>query len=267
MLDASKTIEALIEDGKKFKFENAIEVDSTGRFARDFKPEWISWTTRVTRAMNLLFSPGSAPVSMLSRSRQLTMLGQGRERFLEVLNYYKTVLKTASEILKDDTFRELASESAVAPLSASNRVFIVHGHDDKAKSELEVILGEMGLEPVVLHRQADSGKTLIEKFEHYSDVGFAFILLTPDEIAFLATEETKSDDERKKEHRARPNVIFEFGFFVGRLGRERTCCIYKGPVTVPSDLSGLVYKQFENSIEEVGYAIRKELIAAGYSPN
>lgn len=175
------------------------------------------------------------------------------------------VLETARDVIEEDTFNELASDKATAPLSASNRVFIVHGRDDKAKGELEIILAEMGLEPIVLHRQADGGKTLIEKFEHFADVGFAFVLLTPDEIAYLVAEDGKPDDKREKEYRARPNAIFEFGFFVGRLGRNRTCCLYKSPVTVPSDLDGLVYKRFERSIEEVAYSISKELKAAGYT--
>src|SRR5690606_32465068 len=101
----------------------------------------------------------------------------------------------------------------------SNRVFVVHGHDDARKNELEGLLREMGLEPIVLHRQPDEGQTIIEKFEKHSDVGFAFILLTPDEFSFLASQRNLPDSERVLEARARPNVIFEFGYFVGRLGR------------------------------------------------
>src|SRR5690606_5297464 len=91
----------------------------------------------------------------------------------------------------------------------TKKVFVVHGHDEVAKTNLEVFLHEIGLEPVVLHRQADEGLTIIEKFEKHSDVGYAFILLTPDEIAYIKADQDKKDDERKKEFRARPNVIFE----------------------------------------------------------
>lgn len=122
----------------------------------------------------------------------------------------------------------------------------------------------MGLQPVVLHRQPDGGRTIIEKFEAYADVGYAFILLTPDEIAYVAGDDGVKDEDRKKEFRARPNVIFEFGYFVGRLGRDRTCCLYKSPVTVPTDLDGVVYKRFDRSVEEVAYAISRELKHAGY---
>lgn len=147
----------------------------------------------------------------------------------------------------------------------STKVFIVHGHDEIAKTSLETFLYENKLEPVVLHRQADEGQTIIEKFEKHSDVGYAFILLTPDEISYLVSEESKNDSERKKEYRARPNVIFEFGYFVGKLGRSKVCCLYTGNVAIPSDISGLTYKKYANSIEEIGYSIIKDLRAAGYS--
>jgi len=156
------------------------------------------------------------------------------------------------------------TEQATAPGTLSRRVFIVHGHDEKAKGQLEVLLTEFGLEPVVLHRQADEGKTIIEKFEKHSDVGYAFILLTPDDIAFSATQEKLSDAERRYEYRARPNVIFEFGYFVGRLGRGNVCCLHTGNVTLPSDVQGVIYKSFASNIEEVAYAVSKELKARGY---
>jgi len=146
----------------------------------------------------------------------------------------------------------------------SLKVFVVHGHDETAKTSLEVFLREIGLEPIVLHRQADEGLTIIEKFEKHSDVGYAFILLTPDEIAYICSEDRKPDAERKKEFRARPNVIFEFGYFVGKLGRSKVCCLYTGKVTLPSDVSGVIYKKYENSIEEVAYSILKDLKASGY---
>jgi len=165
----------------------------------------------------------------------------------------------------------LASQVSTAATSSlptaqprSKKVFVVHGHDEVAKTSLEVFLHEIGLEPVVLHRQADEGLTVIEKFEKHSDVGYAFILLTPDEIAYVAAEAAKPEAERKTEVRARPNVIFEFGYFVGKLGRSRVCCLYTGNVSLPSDISGMIYKKYEKSVEEVAYSVIKDLKASGY---
>lgn len=147
----------------------------------------------------------------------------------------------------------------------TKKVFVVHGRDEIAKTSLEVFLHEIGLEPVVLHRQADEGMTIIEKFEKHSDVGYVFILLTPDEVAYLASEDGKPDSERKKEFRARPNVIFEFGYFIGKFGRSRVCCLYTGNVSLPSDVNGMIYKKFDKSIEEVAYSVIKDLKASGYA--
>ena len=146
----------------------------------------------------------------------------------------------------------------------TKKVFVVHGRDEIAKTSLEVFLREVGLEPVVLHRQADEGMTVIEKFEKHSDVGYAFIILTPDEVAYLASEEANPDGERAKEFRARPNVIFEFGYFVGKLGRSRVCCLYTGNVSLPSDVSGMIYKRYEKNIDEIAYSVIKDLKASGY---
>ena len=145
----------------------------------------------------------------------------------------------------------------------SSKIFIVHGHDDISKNELEIFLRSIGLEPIVLHRQADEGLTIIEKFEKHSDVGYAFILLTPDEVAYLRSEDAKPDDERKKELRARPNVIFEFGYFVGKLGRSRVCCLHTGDVSSPSDVSGMIYKRYQSNIEETGVSIMRDLKNCG----
>lgn len=160
---------------------------------------------------------------------------------------------------------DLAADEKRRSPAKTKKVFVVHGHDEIAKTNLEVFLLEIGLEPVVLHRQADEGLTVIEKFEKHSDVGYAFILLTPDEIAYIKAEESKQDDAREKEKRARPNVIFEFGYFVGKLGRSRVCCLYTGDVSLPSDVSGMIYKKFVNGIEEVAYSIIKDLKASGYA--
>ena len=142
---------------------------------------------------------------------------------------------------------------------------MVHGHDSELKTDVERFLHEIGLEPVVLHRQPDEGATIIEKFEKHADVGYAFVLLTPDEVAFTADQENLPEGQRKTERRARPNVIFEFGYFVGRLGRPRVCCLHKGDVSIPSDLDGLVYKKIGASIDEQALSIIRELTAAGYT--
>ena len=122
--------------------------------------------------------------------------------------------------------------------------------------------GGYDLEPVVLHRKPDEGLTIIEKLERYSDVSFAFVLLTPDDIGYSKQEEQKEDSKRQKEARARQNVIFELGYFVARLGRNKVCCLYKTGVTLPTDFKGVLYKEVSTNIDAVAYVLLKELRAA-----
>lgn len=175
---------------------------------------------------------------------------------LETIIEKLELIPTVGNIKLDDSVRSKI-------LITNKKVFVVHGRDELAKTNLETLLHEMGLETIVLHRQADEGQTIIEKFEKHSDVGYAFILLTPDEIAYFTHEDSLPDADRKKEKRARANVIFEFGYFVGKLGRQKVCCVYTGDVSLPSDVSGMIYKKYISSVEEVAYSITKDLKAVG----
>ena len=265
MEGAKEGVEKLLSRGAKFTFQNFSTKSQKG-YTEALSPDWVAWRTRVVGAIERLFHEKSAPIRMVRAAAAVNLIGNDDTAFKQAKSYYMGALEAALQVLEEDNFGEikLNRSSASSPMSYSNKIFIVHGHDEIAKQELEIILTEMGLEPVVLHRQPDGGRTLIEKFEHYADVGFAFVIMTADEIAYVVSESEKPDDSRAKQLRARPNVIFEFGFFVGRLGRSRTCCLYKGDVVLPSDLNGLIYKRFEKSVEETAWSLARELKAAGY---
>ncbi|TFF45788.1 TIR domain-containing protein [Bacillus thuringiensis] len=141
------------------------------------------------------------------------------------------------------------------------KVFIVHGHDEGLKQQLEIFLSRLGIKPVVLHREASEGLTVLEKFEKHSEVQYAFVLLTPDDIGCSVKEKDQPIESYK--FRARQNVIFELGFFIGKLGRAKVCTLYKEGVELPNDISGLVYQKVNDNIEDVGFHIIKELKAAG----
>lgn len=115
------------------------------------------------------------------------------------------------------------------------KVFVVHGHDDGAKEAVARFLKNLDLEPVILHEQPNAGKTIIEKFEHYSNVGFAVVLLTPDDAGAV------KGSKYKPVSRARQNVVFELGYFFAKLKREKVCALYKEGVELPSDMHGVLY--------------------------
>ncbi len=124
----------------------------------------------------------------------------------------------------------------------TKEIFIVHGHDNAAKEEVARFIEKLDLHPIILHEKPDKGRTIIEKFEHHSDdVGFAVVLLTPDDVGHSKDEPTKA------QQRARQNVVLELGFFLGKLTRSRVCALLKGDIELPNDYSGVLYKPMDDA--------------------
>ena len=140
-------------------------------------------------------------------------------------------------------------------LPTSNKVFIVHGHDGEARETVARFLEKMGFQAIILHEQANQGRTVIEKVEGNSDVGFAVILLTPDDTGCVKGGEA--------EPRARQNVLLELGYFIGRLGRAKVCALKRGELEIPSDFAGVVWEKMDDG---GGWklALARELKAAGH---
>lgn len=259
-------LEQLRQEANGFTFENFSSRHGTELvYGGTDTPKWLAWKTRVYNTLQRIMSDDSSALNLARVGLSIQTEGNYSDKFELVLGTLIKAIDITLDALKEDTFGEMrqATSESTFPVY-SNKVFVVHGHDHSLKTEVESFLHQIGLEPIVLHRQPDQGQTIIEKFEQHSDVGYAFILLTPDEIAYTIGQENISDEKRSKERRARPNVIFEFGYFVGKLGRKRVCCLHKGEVVLPSDLSGLVYKKIDKSLESQAFSIIKELKAAGY---
>jgi predicted nucleotide-binding protein len=140
-------------------------------------------------------------------------------------------------------------------LSDHSKVFIVHGKDELAKTEVARFVEQIGLKAIILHEQANGGKTIIEKIEANTDVGFAIILYTPCDAGNLAGENPKP--------RARQNVIFEHGYLIGRLGRDKVCALVKGDIEKPNDISGVLYTDYDDK-GAWKMELAKELREAGY---
>jgi predicted nucleotide-binding protein len=157
---------------------------------------------------------------------------------------------------------EEAGDSSAGETSTPTQVgfqrsaFVVHGHDEAAREAVARFLERLRFRAVILHEQANQGRTIIEKVEAHADVGFAVVLLTPDDKGGTASES-------ELRPRARQNVLLELGYFIGRLGRDRVCALRKGEVEVPSDFDGVVYE----NLDPAGawrQALARELQAAGY---
>lgn len=156
----------------------------------------------------------------------------------------------------EDYIRAKGNMKTKLKTQISSKVFIVHGHDEAARETVARFIERIGLEAIILHEQANQGLTIIEKVVAHSDVGFAVVLLTPDDEG--------SKVGGKPEPRARQNVLLELGFFIGHLGRDKVCALKRGEVEIPSDFAGVLWHAMDSS---GGWkqALARELTAAGHS--
>ena len=170
----------------------------------------------------------------------------------------KSMIEEIEEYWEEDEQSSKSSNSGVKTPKSTNKVFVIHGRDEGTKDTIARFLAKLGLEPVILHEQANEGRTIIEKFEEHAQVGFAVALLTPDDAGSL------QGNENNLKPRARQNVVFEFGYFIGKLGRRRVCALVKGDVEKPSDYDGVLYISLNDS---GGWEMRliKELKASGFN--
>ena len=142
----------------------------------------------------------------------------------------------------------------------SRNVFVVHGHDEAIKHELARFLEMLELKPIILHEKPNEGKTLIEKFEKHADVGYAVVLLTPDDVGI--SNNPPEGTHPVQQPRARQNVILELGYFIGALGRDKVCALYSKGVELPSDLSGIVYVELDKA-GKWKFEVAREIKASG----
>lgn len=184
------------------------------------------------------------------------------ERYLQIHPLYGDILKIYSNHNKNPSAFEdmmgylhaLATDNAFfnstsvgfkqiqnKDMKMKEKVFIVHGHDSAALQETARTLERLGFEAIILHEQPDTGFTIIEKIERYTDVAFAVVLYTECDLG--RDKEAKPNEEK---FRARQNVVFEHGYLIAKLGRERICALVKGNVETPGDIEGVVYIPMDN---------------------
>ena len=145
------------------------------------------------------------------------------------------------------------------PVEAVPEVFVVHGHDEEMKQSVARVLEKLDLKPIILHEKPDQGRTIIEKFIEHSQVQFAVVLFSPDDMGH---SKTASPDTAK--HRARQNVVLELGFFLGKLGRDSVVVLYKNVPNfeMPTDYSGVLFKAYEGTGWQ--FELVRELNAKGF---
>jgi predicted nucleotide-binding protein len=262
VLDMQRRIERLrarIQDLKEFD-PDAVTVDG---FRKEV-PELTALSDSIQRTLENLFGENTAAFHRFSAASRVRLkpswgdepwlepntLQHDRQVMRENIARSVALLERAIKTLEQDIVEaeEISEGSLEGQLIANKKhselstrkVFVVHGHDDAALQAVARFLEKLKLEATVLREQPDQGRTIIEKFEDYaSEVGFAVVLLTPDDLTGAAATPLQTS-------RARQNVIFELGYFVGKLGRGRACLLRKGEVEIPSDLYGVIYSEMDS---------------------
>lgn len=177
----------------------------------------------------------------------------------DLIRYGENVDRDINYLMEIQDQLELYDESSnTFPPTSGNEVFIVHGRDDGPKETVARFVENLGLKATILHEQPSAGQTIIEKLEKHADnAGFVIVLLTPDDVGALKDE---IEDESKP--RARQNVVFELGYFIGKLGREKVCPLSKGKIENPSDIDGVICVPMDG--EDWKLELGRELKNAGF---
>ena len=246
-MEAIKLIQDLIDKTKNLPHRNEIELDALKRRAemrirKIFRDSSI-YLNDLEKIYYSYFADIDENVTDESWS-------EGQSKML-------SLLKTMEEDLTLDSNKIIKKDRT----KLSTKIFIVHGHDEGMKQAVARIVEKIGLVPIILHEQPNKGRTIIEKFEDYSDLNFTIVLLSPDDIAY-----PKDKPPEDKEFRARQNVIFELGFFVGKLGREHVfiLCKEEKNFKIPSDYSGICYTPYDNK-GQWRFDLIGELKSCGYN--
>jgi predicted nucleotide-binding protein len=146
--------------------------------------------------------------------------------------------------------------------AAKRKVFVVYGHDETSRNQLEAMLRRWGLEPLILDQLPTEGQTVIEKLEAaIAEASFGVVLATPDDEGY------RSNRPDEKAYRARQNVVLELGMLLAKLGRQNVAILLKTQENMerPSDIQGLIYAPFKDDIaKEAGVSLAKTMAARGY---
>jgi predicted nucleotide-binding protein len=169
----------------------------------------------------------------------------------------ETAILYLKDCLPDFSEKPKEEQNQINHSGNNENVFIVHGRNDGIKAQVSNLLQKIKLKPIILHEQANEGKTIIEKIEKHADTKAALVLFTGDDVG-------RYKDDTDDEKRPRQNVIFEAGYFMGKLGRENTIILVEEGVNIQSDLQGYIYIPLD---EYQGWHLKlvQELKAVGFS--
>lgn len=241
-VSADKT--TIVQPGRIIEIKNYNESEE-----KSFLADCRKWDSYNRTLINRSFDDNDSPHSYFSaygRTGDLTQLlgedvvNEVKDQINEKITYLESIIEQlplihqAAAVVADDN-----RDMGIKVDAETKDVFIVHGHDAGLKNEVARFIADMGYNPIILHEQPNKGKTIIEKIETFSNVCYAIILYTP-------CDKGASKDSPELLPRARQNVVFEHGYLIGKLGRERVCALIKDNVEKPGDIDGVIYVTYDD---------------------
>jgi predicted nucleotide-binding protein len=219
-----------------------------------FDHEFQKWDDYNNTMLRTMFTNSDEAVKYQYSTSRAEIVGQEsiRERYTRevaaIVDYCKA-LESLSERLELIPLAPGVDHVRPAPKGAAagvagGKVFVVHGHDEAVREAVARFISSLDLTPIILHEQASQGRTIVEKLEHHGDVGYAVVLLTPDDVGGSSSESLRS--------RARQNVILELGYFVGRLGRDHVCAMHRGNIE-PSMMAAVGASPWRKSLKRPAF--------------
>lgn len=242
---------------EKFKeIYNEIDVLMEQK-VRKSTPQFQAWHSKAERFLTKHYGEESYEVKKF-KSFNFSLVLYGSETpesaFIRACQKDLCIVKAIFEQYLEDIQEENDNIPKIIQTDADySKVFIVHGHDGELKEAVARVLEKQGIKAIILSEQVNRGATIIEKIETNSDVKGAICLFTSDDFG-------KEKSETTDNYRARQNVVFETGYFVGKIGRDNTVLVADSDVELPSDLQGYVY----TDRNEWKFKLLKELKAIGY---
>jgi predicted nucleotide-binding protein len=239
--------------------------DATGRIRKQIadgklnKSSQLQWVARLMFLLKPIFGKQSPLVVMLEQLRNeigKTLLSS--DDFISRVEQVEHFLASFNASADAGSF-VVTSRRSLTP--ATNDVFVIHGRDETNQLRLSKLIREdFRLMPIVLLDKPGRSAPTIDKFEHHAQTcSYAIALFTADDRVT-----TKTGEEYWQ---PRPNVIFETGWFVGRLGKERVLILLQEGVKNYSDFDGVNRIQFRDDVEDKFRAIQAELKASGLISN
>jgi predicted nucleotide-binding protein len=251
--DKIQLIESLLIDANALNFNDGNLDKVKKRSEMISKKVFGDNTEYVEKQKKIRYSP-SIVYSGMDNGAYYSSFQSGKSQLLNLLNVMLEDLKLTKALEINEKTENKKSE-------LSKNIFIVHGHNEEMKQSSARFIEKIDLKPIILHEQPSKGKTIIEKFNNYSNVSFAVVLLSADDIAY-----NKNDKIENASYRARQNVIFELGFFIGKIGRENVVVLHEQieNFEIPSDYKGVLYIPYDNN-GNWKLSIAKELKAIGFN--